>query len=282
VKWLADLPLASQFIAERDAPFFVDERSSFPFAPTTSAHQDAPRAGEAGIQAHLQRYLSRALPHRYKATRNQLSGLDFSSKWSPWLAVGAVSAPQLMQALRGFEAECGANEGSHWLWVELLWREHFRLLQHKHGAALYRWRGLCDTALARERMSRHGSAPRGPESPQAHAWRTGHTGQPLVDAGMRELASTGWLSNPLRQIVASHLIHDLGVDWRVGAAWFENQLIDFDVHSNQGNWAYIAGVGTDPRGGRRFNLDKQTREHDPDGVYRRGWLGEGVSASSIG
>jgi deoxyribodipyrimidine photo-lyase len=102
-------------------------------------------------------------------------------------------------------------------------------------------------------------------------WCTGHTGEPLVDAGMRELAATGWLSNRMRQIVASYLIHDLACDWRAGAAWFESRLIDFDVHSNQGNWLYIAGRGTDPRGGRRFNPDKQTRDHDPDGAYRRLW-----------
>jgi deoxyribodipyrimidine photo-lyase len=75
----------------------------------------------------------------------------------------------------------------------------------------------------------------------------------------------------MRQIVASWLVHDLGVDWRVGAAWFEAQLIDFDVHSNQGNWLYLAGLGTDPRGGRRFDPIKQAREHDPDGRYQRCW-----------
>jgi deoxyribodipyrimidine photo-lyase len=88
---------------------------------------------------------------------------------------------------------------------------------------------------------------------------------------MRELAATGWLSNGMRQIVASYLIHDLGGDWRAGAAWFEHMLIDFDTYSNQGNWAYIAGRGTDPRGGRRFNTVKQTQDHDPHGNYRRLW-----------
>ena len=129
----------------------------------------------------------------------------------------------------------------------------------KHGAALYRARGLGTL-----------SAPT--HNPQGfERWRTGHTGQPLVDAGMRELAATGWLSNRMRQIVASYLIHDLGGDWRAGAAWFEHLLIDFDPCSNQGNWTYIAGRGTDPRGGRRFNTDKQTQDHDPDGHYRRLW-----------
>lgn len=93
-----------------------------------------------------------------------------------------------------------------------------------------------------------------------------------MDAGMRELAATGYLSNRLRQVVASFLIHDLACDWRSGAAWFESTLVDFDVHSNQGNWLYIAGRGTDPRGGRRFNVEKQTRDHDADGAYRALWL----------
>ena len=79
------------------------------------------------------------------------------------------------------------------------------------------------------------------------------------------------MSNRLRQVAASYLIHELAGDWRAGAAWFEAQLIDYDVYSNQGNWLYIAGRGTDPRGGRRFNPQKQAREHDPDGRYRQAW-----------
>ena len=240
-------------------------QSAFPY------QSGAMQAGEAGALAHLQRYLARGLPHRYKATRNQLLGVDFSSKWSPWLALGAISSPQLMQALRAFEAEHGTSEGSHWLWFELLWREHFRLLQHKHGAALYRWRGLCSPDTARQRLPGRWL---GPDSEAAQAWRQGRTGQPLVDAGLRELAATGYLSNRMRQIVASWLVHDLQVDWRVGAAWFEHHLLDFDVHSNQGNWLYLAGLGTDPRGGRRFDPIKQAREHDPDGRYQRLWAAD--------
>lgn len=249
---LTDLTARLSSQAHAAAP---DDRTSFPF------HRPECAAGEAGAQAHLRRYLQRRLPHSYKATRNQLSGLDFSSKFSPWLATGALSAAQAMAALKGFEAEHGASDGSYWLWFELLWREHFRLLHLKHGRALYRARGLSRTPT-----------PPPPHDPAAfQRWCEGRTGEPLVDAGMRELAATGWLSNRMRQIVASHLIHDLACDWRAGAAWFESRLIDFDVHSNQGNWLYVAGRGTDPRGGRRFNPDKQTREHDPDGRYRQLW-----------
>ncbi len=88
---------------------------------------------------------------------------------------------------------------------------------------------------------------------------------------MHELATTGFLSNRMRQIVASYWLNDLGGDWRAGAAWFESQLIDDDAYSNTGNWLYIAGLGTDPRGGRRFDPDKQAKTHDPQGHYRRLW-----------
>ena len=88
---------------------------------------------------------------------------------------------------------------------------------------------------------------------------------------MRELTTTSYLSNRMRQNLASYLIHDLGCDWRAGAAWFETHLIDFDVYSNQGNWLYLSGCGTDPRSGRRFNPDKQANDYDPDGSYRALW-----------
>ena len=235
-------------------PGATDGRSSFPYG------LPAWRGDEAAARDHLSRYLASDRPSVYKATRNALTGRDFASHWSPWLANGALSVRQVVAELRAMEVERGASDGSYWLWFELLWREHFRWMLRRHGGALFRAQGL------------RPSAPSAAHDAEAFArWCEGRTGLPLVDAAMRELRHTGFLSNRLRQIVASALIHELRGDWRAGAAWFEASLIDFDVHSNQGNWAYIAGVGTDPRGGRHFNLDKQTREHDPDGDYQRLW-----------
>jgi deoxyribodipyrimidine photo-lyase len=88
---------------------------------------------------------------------------------------------------------------------------------------------------------------------------------------MKELRQTGFSSNRMRQILASYWIYDMKGDWRAGAAWFESQLIDYDVYSNQGNWLYIAGRGTDPRGGRAFNVHKQMREYDPEGIFCKMW-----------
>jgi deoxyribodipyrimidine photo-lyase len=103
-------------------------------------------------------------------------------------------------------------------------------------------------------------------------WLAGETGYPLVDAAMRELVATGHCSNRARQVVASFLVQHLGIDWRWGAWAFQGLLIDHDVASNWGNWAYLAGVGADPRGFRVFNPVKQARDHDPDGAYVRHWL----------
>lgn len=229
------------------------DRSSFPyFLPLFSG-------GATAASRHVRQYFDRKLAHTYKLTRNGLTGVDYSTKFSPWLASGAISARQVYAALKRFEAAHGANDSTYWIWFELLWRDYFRLLHLKYGAQLYRAQGL--TSLPQPSH----------DGRRFDAWCQARTGEPLVDAGMAELSITGYLSNRLRQIVASYLVHDLGCDWRAGAAWFEAHLIDYDVYSNQGNWLYIAGRGTDPRNGRRFNIQKQIHEHDPDGAYRRLW-----------
>ena len=246
-KYLQEQALALDALT--DASNSLDARSATAFL----------QGGESAALAHLRQYLARGLPHSYKRTRNGLVGLDYSSKWSPWLATGALSPRQAHAQLRQFEAMYGATESSYWLWFELLWRDYFRFLHLQQGRTLYRARGL-------------GPVLATPHDDQSFAaWCAGQTGQPLVDAAMRELAATGYLGNRVRQVAASYLIHDLGCDWRAGAAWFESQLLDYDVYSNQGNWLYIAGRGTDPRGGRRFDPVKQAATYDADGAYQRLW-----------
>jgi deoxyribodipyrimidine photo-lyase len=189
-------------------PRTAETRSAFPYF-TSALH-----GGETAAADHLTQYFRRGLAVQYKQTRNALMGLDYSSKWSPWLATGALSPRQAMAQLRQFESQYGASEGSYWLWFEFLWRDYFRFLHMQHGRALY---------------GAHGLGPARAISHQAgkfEAWCAGKTGQPLVDAGMRELAATGYLSNRLRQVAASYLVYDLACDWRAGAAWFESQLLD--------------------------------------------------------
>lgn len=217
------------------------------------------QGGEEAATLHLTRYLELRFPDSYKQTRNQLMGQDFSSKFSLWLASGCISARVIASELAAYETQFGANEGTYWLWFELLWRDYFRFIHFKYGKKLYRSQGL----------SKQTTKPL--DSLRYRQWTSGSTGQPLIDAGMHELERTGYLSNRLRQVVASYWIYDMDGDWRAGAAWFEAQLIDYDVYSNQGNWLYIAGRGTDPRGGRPFNVVKQMRDHDPHGVYQQHW-----------
>lgn len=222
-----------------------------------------------GLQ-HLDHYFSDELPHTYKQTRNQLSGTDYATSFSTWLATGALSAPMIVERLTQYETARGANDGTYWIWFELAWRDYFRFLHLKYGRALYLREGLrkpdpgSDAPSLAEPLS-------GIALKLFEQWTQGRTQNALVNAGMNELAATGKMSNRMRQIVASYLIYDLRIDWRAGAAWFESQLLDYDVYSNQGNWLYIAGLGTDPRGGRRMNLEKQALEHDPKGLYRKQW-----------
>lgn len=216
--------------------------------------------GARNAQVHLNQYFDRRLVDTYKKTRNWLIGMDYSSKFSPWLSVGSISARSVAKKLMEYEDQYGSNDGTYWLWLELLWRDYFRFLHFKYGSKLYCAKGLSE------------SSGNSFQEAKFKQWISGNTGENFVDAAMHELSETGFLSNRMRQIVASYWIYDMRGDWRAGAAWFESQLIDYDVYSNQGNWLYIAGKGTDPRGGRPFNVKKQAKDHDPDGVYQDRWL----------
>lgn len=206
----------------------------------------------------------------YKQTRNGMLGESYSSKFSPWLATGCLSARTVVEETLRYEAERTANESTYWLRFELLWREYFRLYLLKHGPALFQRGG---PAQSRLRWS----------DPPGHfeAWRDGCTGVPLIDANMIELARTGFMSNRGRQIVASFLAKNLDVDWRRGARWFEHCLIDYCPAANWGNWAYAAGVGADPRGFRGFDVARQAANYDPEGDYIAVWLGESIAAQPI-
>ena len=206
--------------------------------------------GESSARGHWQQYRDRRLPDTYKQTRNGLLGWDYSSKLSPWLAWGCISPRRIAHDLALYEQEFGANEGTYWLWFELLWRDFFSLrADHVKGDA-----DVVDTSGSRW-----------------HTLTTARLGHPFVDAGMRELNATGFLGNRMRQIVASYCIHELEWPWSIGEAYFARHLIDYDPASNVGNWRYIAGQGADPRGGRRFNVDKQREMYDPDHAYTRFW-----------
>lgn len=221
--------------------------------------------GESAAHARLQLYLWEE--HRlreYKQTRNGMAGQGFSSKLSPWLAVGALSPRQVAAEIARYERERVANDSTYWLLFELLWRDYFRFACIGWGANVFR--------LAGPKRSLEPSRAWSRDPAVWGAWARAETGYPFVDACMRELLQSGFMSNRGRQNVASFLARDLGVDWRVGAEWFESLLADHDPCSNYGNWTYVAGVGADPREDRYFSIPKQARNYDGHGTFMRLWL----------
>ncbi len=250
---------------EREAfEFELDELAVEPItaSPTSPDHAFPFAAGEASALARLNAYL--AHPEgaaAYKTRRNGLMGTEFSTKFSPWLASGALSPRRIWQACLDLEDQLGGSPDVEWIRVELLWREYFQWVAYQAGPQLFQKRGF------REVPPKNGF-----NAKAFQRWVDGTTGDALVDAGMRELAATGFSSNRARQNLASFLIHDLGLDWRYGAAYFESQLLDYDPASNWANWAYIAGVGNDPRPVRRFNTAKQAADYDANNAFRAHWL----------
>ncbi len=231
-----------------------DARSAFPFAG------DEPTA-----LARLQHYLFDSDGLRnYKATRNGLVGTEFSAKFSPFLGVGSLSVRRIWREVLRYQERHGADEGSVWMQQELLWREFFLWSEQKHGDAFHAPCGL------------QNRPPQWSADPERFVrWTRGDAGHPLIDAQLSELLTTGYLSNRGRQWVASHFINELRLPWIWGARFFEWALIDAHRALNTGNWAYLAGVGSDPRsfGGapRRFDLERQVGLYDPEQIHRRLW-----------
>ena len=233
--------------------------------------------GETAGRERLETYLwERDRLRTYKETRNGMLGADYSSKFSPWLAAGCLSPRYIYEAVEEYEAKRVANDSTYWLVFELIWRDFFQFQVARYGGQFFALGGL----QAREDIEWRDPDPEGDDTTAAGSlpadmaferWCAGRTGIPFVDANMRELNATGYLSNRGRQNVASFLVNALRIDWRRGAAYFETQLVDYDPASNYGNWAYIAGVGNDSRE-RYFDIAWQAERYDPDAEYVAHWL----------
>ena len=198
----------------------------------------------------------------YKETRNGMIGENYSTKFSAWLAIGCLSPREIYYELKKYEAQFSSNESTYWLEFELLWRDYFRFMMKKYSNKFFQQAGI---QAKTDNLHKHNDET-------LLTWINGKTGNDFIDANMLELKLTGFMSNRGRQNVASYLCNNLKLDWRYGAAYFEQQLIDYDVCSNWGNWAYLAGVGNDPRGNRVFNIEKQANDYDPKKTYRNLWL----------
>jgi deoxyribodipyrimidine photo-lyase len=259
------------------APRARDERATVQF-----------EGGETAGLARLKEYFwDKDLLKSYKKTRNGMVGGDYSSKFSPWLAHGCLSPRFIFSEIGRYERERVKNKDTYWLFFELCWRDYFRYYCAHHGSSVFHWTGPKGRAMTAEqrRWARKEAAGAASSSGQPakswgqdlekfSLWCAGRTGNAMIDANMRELAHTGFMSNRGRQIVASYLTRDMGLDWRLGAMWFEAALVDHDVCQNWGNWTYAAGVGSDPREDRYFNVQKQTASYDPQHKFISLWCPE--------
>ncbi|MBN8643366.1 MAG: DASH family cryptochrome [Flavobacteriales bacterium] len=243
-----ELPTLTELDLEEIA---IDERAAIQF-----------KGGESEAIKRLNHYFyeTKCLS-KYKETRNEMVGSNYSSKFSAWLAMGCISARFIHGEIKKYEKQFGSNDSTYWLEFELLWRDFFRFMFKKHQTKLFQPSGIVgEPKLANTNQK------------VLDMWINGKTKNDFIDANMIELKLTGFMSNRGRQNVASYLINDLQLDWRLGAAYFEEQLIDYDVSSNWGNWAYLAGVGNDPRTNRYFNIEKQANDYDKSKVFRNLWL----------
>ncbi|MFS4469506.1 DASH family cryptochrome [Maribacter sp. 2210JD10-5] len=232
--------------------FDKDARTAFPF-----------KGGESRAIARINEYFweTKKLAY-YKKTRNGLLGKDYSSKLSAWLANGSISPRTIYWEVKRFEKEIKKNQDTYWLIFELIWRDYFKYISLKHGDKIFHQGGI----LKKEYEWNNSSEA-------LESWINGTINESFVNANMRELALTGWMSNRGRQNVASFWSKELKQDWRVGASYFESLLVDYDVHSNWGNWMYNSGVGNDPRD-RKFNIKRQADMYDRNGAFQNQWLQE--------
>lgn len=218
-----------------------------------------------GIKRLDDYFFKRKLLSHYKETRNGMLGPDYSSKFSPWLANGSLSPKFIWEKILDYENQVESNSSTYWLKFELLWREYFRWLYEKYEVKFFQKNGINN----KENLIEN-------DCEVLKSWKEGKTHDDFINANMIELNKTGYMSNRGRQNVGSYLVHCLKQDWREGAKYFEETLIDYDVFSNWGNWLYVAGVGTDPRS-RVFNPIKQAKMYDPNREFQNFWLNENGS-----
>ncbi|MBI1249920.1 MAG: deoxyribodipyrimidine photo-lyase [Alphaproteobacteria bacterium] len=218
--------------------------------------------GEAGARKRLTRFLDAALAG-YADQRNT-PGAPGTSRLSPHLHWGEISPLQVWSAVHAaMDAAKGQKAGDKFL-AEIGWREFaYHLLFHWPDLPAKNWKAQFD------------AFPWAHDGKLYSAWTKGLTGYPIVDAGMRELWTTGWMHNRVRMIAASFLIKDLLVDWRRGEAWFWDTLVDADLAVNAASWQWVAGSGADAAPYFRvFNPVSQGEKFDPDGAYVRRWVPE--------
>ncbi|MFF1274818.1 cryptochrome/photolyase family protein [Streptomyces marokkonensis] len=216
-----------------------------------------PEGGEKAGRERFARWARSGMP-AYEDRHDDLAG-DATSRLSPFLHFGALSASELVQ-----RARAGGGPGAEAFVRQLCWRDfHHQVLAARPEASSRDYRTRHDRWRTEEEAAG-----------DIAAWREGRTGYPVVDAAMRQLRHEGWMHNRARLLTASFLTKTLYVDWRIGARHFLGLLVDGDIVNNQLNWQWVAGTGTDTRPHRVLNPVVQGRRFDPRGTYVRRWVPE--------
>ena len=224
------------------------------------------KGGEDEALKQLENYLPKI--HEYKSTRNEMSGFDNSTKFSAYLAIGCISPRKIYHEIKIQEEKTYKSDSSYWIYFELLWRDFFYLVMKYSGNKLFLKAGIKEINYNFRK-----------DEKSLKSFFTATTGVDLIDASINELKSSGWLSNRNRQIVASYFVKNLGLDWRIGAAFFESLLVDYNPASNYGNWAYQAHIGNDSSY-RIFDIDKQTSMYNGKDYINK-WLNKEKSKENI-
>lgn len=230
-------------------------RGGLPSRARICAGTTAPRlarGGETQGRLLMQRWARRGV-ERYLNGQDDLAA-DESSRLSPYLHFGCLSAVELARVV-------GRDEPARAFVRQLAWRDfHHQVLAARPAAS---W---CDYRTRGDRWR---------DDEQAlEAWKSGRTGFPVVDAGMRQLHEEGWMHNRARLVAASFLTKTLYLDWRLGAQHFLDHLVDGDIANNNMNWQWAAGTGTDTRPNRVLNAVRQAHRYDPRGDYVRRYVPE--------
>ena len=227
--------------------------------------QETWQPGEIGAHQRLQAFCQSALAH-YPQWRD-LPDRPGTSRLSPYLHFGEITARQIAWTLHDYAERAknpGITQAVEALQRQLVWREFAHHLLHHFPHT-------SDAPFD----ERYAAFPWRKDDARLHAWQRGHTGIPIVDAGMRQLWQTGWMHNRVRMITASLLVKNCGIHWLDGARWFWDTLTDADLANNSLNWQWVAGCGADAAPYYRiFNPLVQAKRYDADGRYVRRWLPE--------
>ena len=242
----------------------LDDWMLLPTRPTwASGIREAWAPGEKAAHAQLEHFAAQNLAH-YDTARDAPGG-EATSRLSPYLRFGEISPFQVWQRIQRGKLAAAARRNAPKFLSEIGWREfNWNILFHAPELHEKNFRSDFDAFPWHE-----------PDPRDLVAWQQGNTGMPFVDAGMRELWQTGYMHNRVRMVVASFLVKNLLIDWRIGEQWFWDTLVDADEASNPGNWQWVAGSGADATPYFRiFNPLLQAEKFDKNGAYQRRYIPE--------